>query len=141
MAGVGRLFNTEENHPLGIHLREHINQSPKVVVSNMFLVAIDEHLPQPCAVFLLDTIPLVGFLLLVAYFLGGRQLFQIGVADANLRKPLLQPLAVHESILASTQSSPLPDIAEGVDTILDQLAEKLLFGGVVYPKCEDFHHS
>ena len=70
MAGVWRFLNTEQDHSLGIHLREHFYQSPKVIILDVPLVAIDEHLPQPHAVFLLDAVKFVGLPLLLADFLG-----------------------------------------------------------------------
>jgi hypothetical protein len=41
--------------------------------------------------------------------------------------------------MASANPTPLPDITEGVNPVLGQFAEKLLFCGTVYPDGEDVH--
>lgn len=74
----------------------------------------------------LDAVALVDLFLRCTDFIGGRQFFKIGIANTHLSQLVLQSFAVHESILASTNPSSLPDITKGIDTVLCQFAEKLL---------------
>ena len=141
MTGVWRFFDTEKDHPSGTPFPNHLCQSLEVILLDMLFVSVDEHLAKPGAVFLLDAILFVGFLLFIAYLLGGGELLKIGVADIHFRKPLLQALTVHKGVLAAANSTPLPDIAESVNPVLGQFVKKMMLCGTIYPNSKDFHQT